>query len=159
MVPPLVRGCPVAVAVDIPDDGRLICQHADADHGVRMPRAKPALERHRVIRRTAVELLPRERDERRVSSWIENEDRAQGSTSGHTECQPPNIAAAYQHERDSSEARNTFSGRRLLLASVVAEPPLEDGGPTLTWGKLRTHRDGEPTAEPVSSPRRPTGSV
>ena len=47
-------------------------------------------------------------------------------------------------------------GHRARIALALAEPPPEDGGPN-PRGESRTDRDGEPNAEPDSSPRRPNG--
>src|SRR4029079_18714087 len=53
----------------------------------------------------------------------------------------------------SSDAANRIVGTPASIS--VAEPPLEDGGPALTVGRIANQRDREATAEPVSSPRRP----
>jgi hypothetical protein len=124
----------------------------------RVPLSQPTLEDHRIVLGTGIEQLAGRRRELGVGPRVDNQDWAQMTTSGVRSVAP----RRYRDDPVASEtlrATTQTPRRGVLLGSGQAEPLLEDGGSTLTRGESRAHRDGEPTAEPVSSPRRPIGLV
>jgi hypothetical protein len=149
----------VAIAIEVPDRHRLTRKRTDVDRCVWIPFSQPTFEGRGFNAIVSIERFAGERRKLDVRGRINDQDWMQTNPPPAEEVWP---IGDYNHEANRADRLPGNAAKRrkapVLLASCWPNLP-EDGGTTHALGRIAIHRDGEPTAEPVSSPRRPNGLV